>query len=69
MTVEEKDFGLDGDVTSIQTQEVRNRGVRAGDAVSEALDTVRDITADQPLLMVAIAAGLGVLTGGCLARR
>ncbi len=44
----------------------------AGQAQSyygDTLDTVRDLTADQPLIAVGVAVGLGFLLGALFARR
>ncbi|GEN61852.1 hypothetical protein AOE01nite_00760 [Acetobacter oeni] len=39
------------------------------DCVADSLDTVRDITADIPLVSLGVAAVFGVVTGALIARR
>ncbi|WP_428374550.1 CsbD family protein [Lichenicoccus sp.] len=61
--------GLLGDTASQVQGKARAAAGQAQGAYGEALDTVRDLAADQPLLALGVATGLGFILGAILARR
>ena len=42
---------------------------QAQSAMGEAIETVRDIASDQPMMAVMLAAGIGLIAGMLIARR
>lgn len=61
--------GLLGDGASQARGKVKQVAGQAQGYYGEALDTVRDVTADQPLVALLAATGLGFLLGAIVARR
>jgi len=62
-----------GRVTGDSTTELRGKARQvaghAQTAVGEAMETVRHIAADQPMMAVLLAAGIGLIAGMLIARR
>ncbi len=58
-----------GDSATEASGKAQQFGGQAQSAYADAIDTVRDLTADQPLLAVGVAVGIGFVLGALLARR
>ena len=61
--------GLLGDGASQAKGKAKQVAGQAQGYYGEALDTIRDVTADQPLVALIAATGLGFLLGAIVARR
>ncbi|MCQ8277000.1 CsbD family protein [Acetobacteraceae bacterium KSS8] len=61
--------GALGDSAMQAKGKARQFAGQAQSAYGDALDTVRDLTADQPLIAIGAALGLGFLVGALVARR
>ncbi len=61
--------GLLGDTATQAKGKAKQFAGQAQGYYGETLDTVRDLTADQPLVAVAAAVGVGFILGALLARR
>ncbi len=61
--------GLLGDTATQAKGKAKQFAGQAQGYYGETLDTVRDITSDQPLVAVAAAVGVGFILGALLARR
>ncbi len=61
--------GLLGDTATQAKGKAKQFAGQAQGYYGETLDTVRDLTSDQPLVAVAAAVGVGFILGALLARR
>ena len=61
--------GLLGDSATQVKGKAKQIAGQAQGVYGETLDSVRDMTADQPLIAVAAAVGVGFILGALLARR
>jgi uncharacterized protein YjbJ (UPF0337 family) len=61
--------GLLGDTASQAKGKARQFAGQAQGYYGDTLETVRDVTADQPIVALLAALGLGFLVGAILARR
>lgn len=61
--------GLLGDTATQARGKAKQFAGQAQGYYGETLDTVRDLTSDQPLVAVAAAVGVGFVLGALLARR
>ena len=61
--------GLLGDTATQAKGKAREFAGQAQGYYGEALDTVRDVTSDQPLVAILAATGIGFLLGALIARR
>lgn len=61
--------GLLGDTATQAKGKAKQFAGQAQGYYGETLDTVRDMTSDQPLIAVAAAVGVGFILGALLARR
>ena len=61
--------GLLGDTATQAAGKAKQFAGQAQGYYGETLDTVRDLTSDQPLIAVAAAVGVGFILGALLARR
>ena len=61
--------GLLGDTATQAKGKAKQFAGQAQGYYGETLDTVRDLTADQPLVAVTAAVGVGFILGALLARR
>lgn len=68
-TVQENMGGLLGDGASQIKGKAKQVAGQAKGYYGDSLDTVRDITADQPLIALLVATLLGFVFGALLARR
>ena len=58
-----------GDDTTQMRGKVRELAGNAQSRVGEAMETVRDIATDQPMMAVLLAAGIGFIAGMLVSRR
>jgi uncharacterized protein YjbJ (UPF0337 family) len=62
-----------GRMTGNETQEMRGKvremAGQAQSAVGDAVESMRDLASDQPIMALALAAGVGFIAGLLLARR
>ena len=61
--------GLLGDTTTQARGKAKQFAGQAQEYYGDTLDTVRDVTSDQPLLALGVAVGAGFILGALLARR
>lgn len=61
--------GLLGDTGMQAKGKVREFAGQAQGYYGDTLDSVRDVTADQPLVAIAVATAVGFILGALLARR
>jgi uncharacterized protein YjbJ (UPF0337 family) len=61
--------GLLGDTATQAKGKAKQFAGQAQGAYGDTLDSVRDMTSDQPLLAVGVAVGLGFILGALVARR
>ena len=61
--------GLLGDTATQAKGKAKQFAGQAQGYYGETLDTVRDLTSDQPLIAMAAAVGVGFILGALLARR
>ena len=61
--------GLLGDTATQAKGKAKQFAGQAQGLYGDTLDNVRDLTADQPLIAVAAAVGVGFIIGALLARR
>lgn len=61
--------GLLGDTATQAKGKAKQFAGQAQSYYGDTLDSVRDVTADQPLIAVAVATGLGFILGALIARR
>lgn len=58
-----------GDSTTELRGKAKQVAGQAQSAMGEAIETVRDIASDQPMMAVMLAAGIGLIAGMLIARR
>ncbi|MBE7212516.1 MAG: CsbD family protein [Gluconacetobacter diazotrophicus] len=61
--------GLLGDTGTQAKGKANQFSGQAQEYYGEALDTIRDVAADQPFVVIAVAAGIGFVLGALFARR
>ena len=61
--------GLLGDTATQAKGKAKQFAGQAQGYYGDTLDTVRDVTSDQPLIAIAVATGLGFVLGALIARR
>lgn len=61
--------GLLGDTSTQVKGKAKEFAGQAQGYYGDTLDSVRDVTSDQPLLAIAVATGVGFVLGALLARR
>jgi uncharacterized protein YjbJ (UPF0337 family) len=66
---EEAVGSMTGDSATEMRGRMREVAGRTQSAVGDAVDSVRHMTTDQPLIAVLLAAGLGLIAGMLIARR
>ncbi len=66
---EEATGAMTGDTATEMRGKARQVAGQAQTAVGEAVETVRGMTTDQPLIALGVAAGVGFLLGMLIARR
>ena len=66
---EEAVGSMTGDSNTELRGKARQVAGQAQSAMGDAMETVRDIATDQPLMAVLLAAGVGLIAGMLIARR
>ncbi|MDA8253717.1 MAG: CsbD family protein [Rhodospirillales bacterium] len=66
---EEAIGSMTGDSTAEMRGKVRQVAGQAQSAMGDAVETVRHMAADQPVMTVLLAAGIGLIAGMLIARR
>ncbi|WP_419730111.1 CsbD family protein [Lichenicola sp.] len=61
--------GLLGDTAQQAAGKAKQFAGQAQGYYGDTLDSVRDVTSDQPLVAIAVATGVGFILGALLARR